>query len=308
MDKKAIGTLLAAVLVALSAPVMTPSVAEAGFGRRGSATNSESRSDDRGRDRGRTQVRTGSSSADDRRSSSGWGRQSDRSWSGSRRYRRPWHGYSTWGYGLVLVPPPPPPVYPVQIDAGPSPDYGYGYDGDQEPVPPFTTALSGDFMLGRGGQLLGAQLAVEGERLGFRAGYSALFVPIAGTDQSDTLHLAQAQLTYAVLASQRARLRAELGVHLASAPEVTFVAPGAGLSAAVQLAGPLGIEARVFGNVWPYTQLDARAGVTLGAGRVGFSAGIRSLYLSDNGVLGAVNAGDTSDHAWGPYFLLAVVL
>jgi hypothetical protein len=195
------------------------------------------------------------------------------------------------------------PPAPLIVDGAPPPRMNYGSD---EPM--VAGALAGDLTVGTPGPLLGVQLSVEGERLGLLLGYTAAFAPIADTGGSDTLHLLLAHITYAFLATERVRLRAELGGHFAAAPLVAFAAPGAGLSAAVGLAGPLGLEARAFGNIWPYTQLDARAGLTLSLGDVGLGAGIRGLYLNDNGVLGAVNAGDTSDSFWGPYVTLAFAL
>jgi hypothetical protein len=190
----------------------------------------------------------------------------------------------------------------------------YAVDGQPAPVgayadePLVAAALAGDLTLGSTGPLFGAQLSVEGERWGFLTSYTAAFAPIVGTPEYDVLHLVLGHLTYAIIASERVRVRAEVGVHVAAAPLVSFVAPGAGLSAALGLAGPLGLEARVFANIWPYTQLDARAGLTLSLGGIGLGAGVRALYLNDNGVLGAVNADNTSDTFVGPYLTFAVAM
>ncbi|HET8936668.1 MAG TPA: hypothetical protein VFN67_24665 [Polyangiales bacterium] len=208
-----------------------------------------------------------------------------------------------WGYGFGYVPSyevvTPPPVI---VDGEPAPLLSYSDE------PAVAGALAGDLTTATPGPLLGLQLSIEGERLGLLLGYTAAFAPIAGTGEADLLHLALVHMTYAFLATERVRVRAEIGAHLAAAPLATFVAPGAGVSAAVGLAGPLGLEARAFGNVWPYTQLDARAGLTLSLGGVGLGAGIRGLYLNDNGALGDVNEGDTSDTFWGPYFTLAFAI
>jgi hypothetical protein len=170
------------------------------------------------------------------------------------------------------------------------------------------SSLAGDLTIGGRGFLLGTQLAFEGERLGFLLGYTAAFAPIAGTPDYDTLHLAHAHLTFALLTGARGRLRLEVGPHLAAAPEVTFVAPGVGLSGVLALIGPMGLEGRVLANVWPYTQLDARAGLAFSAGAVGVSFGVRGVYLNDQGVLGAANAGDTSDSFFGPYINVGIAL
>jgi hypothetical protein len=190
------------------------------------------------------------------------------------------------------------------MDAGPGP---LRYEEDDD-VPFVLGMLSGDLTVSPIGPLLGAQLSFEGERLGLVFGYTAAFALVDDTGAFDVLHLPAARITYALLAGPRGRLRAEAGVHVAGAPEVTFVAPGVGVSAVLGLIGPLGLEARAFGNVWPFTQLDARAGLSLALSGVVIGAGVRSLYLNDNGVLGSVNAGDTSDHFVGPYANLSLVM
>lgn len=222
---------------------------------------------------------------------------------GYRGYLGPgWPGYQVWGYGFGYVP-----SYAVTrpalvaVDTRPT---GAVYVDE----PSVAAALAGDFTLGGIGPLLGLQLSIEGERLGLLLGYTAAFAPIDDTGTFDTLHLATGHLMLAILSGTRGRLRGEVGVHVASAPEITFVAPGAGVSGVLGLWGPLGIEARVFGNVWPFTQVDARAGLALSFAGVGIAAGVRSLYLNDNGALGAVNAGDTDDLFWGPYATLAFAL
>jgi hypothetical protein len=301
-----------AVLVGGVVGLTWPDHAQAGFGRRGSAQSSPSRS---------SSASGGSRSSSSSASSSGFGRSSSyresgyargsrdggyrrgSGWSpGYRAYPRSW-GYPVWGYGFGYVPSYP--VAPIIVDGQYQTQPAYGTYDDERMV---AAAIAGDFTVGTTGPLLGAQLSIEGERLGVLFGYTAAFAPIAGTPQFDTLHLLLGHFTYAFIASERVRVRAELGLHIADAPLVTFVAPGVGLSAAFGLAGPLGLEARVFGNAWPYTQLDARAGLTLTLGSIGLGAGLRALYLSDNGVLGETNAEDTSDKFIGPYVTLAVAL
>jgi hypothetical protein len=209
-------------------------------------------------------------------------------------------GYNVWGYGIGYIPPPP----PVQLYVDTPPPVG-----PYEETQPLTVqSLGGDVMVGAGGALLGALLAVEGRRFGFVFNYTAAFAPVPQSDAYDTIHLMQGHVTYALLAGERGRLRAELGLHAAFAPAVTFFAPGAGVSGALGLVGPLGLEARVYANVWPYTQLDARAGFSLGNDVAGVSLGARALYLNDNGVLGAVNADDTDDLFYGPYLAVAFAL
>ena len=307
MKLRAATTLLAGVVLGVVSLAL-PDEAQAGFGRRGSAqsaprstprsspSRSSASSGGSGGASSSRVVRGSRRSRGDRSAHRGWSLGSR-----SRAYPRSW-GYPAWGYGFGYVPayPPQPLVADGRPLAAPPPAYADDFA--------VASALAGDFTAGSSGPLLGVQLSIEGERLGALFGYTAAFARIAGTPEFDTLHLLLAHLTYAVVTSERARVRAELGLHVADAPLATFVAPGVGLSAVFGLAGPLAFEARVFGNAWPYTQLDARAGLALSLGSMGLGAGVRALYLNDNGALGAANAEDTSDTFIGPYVTLAVAL
>lgn len=309
------------VLVVAAITLSFPDSASAGFGR-----SSGGRSGGGGRSSGgggrssgsRATVHTGGGGSSFGRSSGRVSPRSERdarvpayggyqggrsggSWGSPRP--RPWvwgPGYHVWGYGFAVLPPPT-----IIVDSPPVEEY----PNAPPPTPPVAVAaLAGDLTIAGSGPLLGAQLSIEGERLGFVFAYTAALAAIPGTQDFDALHLAQGHLTYALLTGERGRLRAELGAHLAVAPEMTFLAPGGGLSAALGLVGPLGVEARIYGNFWPYTQIDARAGLTLASHSVGFSAGARALYLNDNGRLGEANADDTDDLFFGPYVSLALAL
>jgi hypothetical protein len=167
-------------------------------------------------------------------------------------------------------------------------------------------ALEGNAGVATDATLLGGRALFEGERIGFTLGYTGILSPATdGSEATDVFHLADAHLTYSLLNVPRGRIRAEFGAHLAVAPDVTFFAPGVGVSAAWRLLGAWGLETRIFGNVWPYSQLDARLGLTWGNRWITLSGGGRALYLNDNGALGVANAGDTSDFFIGPYVGLA---
>jgi hypothetical protein len=254
--------------------------------------------------------------------SSGW---SSSSASGSFAHSSPHHSvwaaprvssswgpprYQVWGYGYAVAPtvvvtgPPPPPI-----------DENGEFREREQPVPPpsVVSAVAGDLTLAGTSTMLGALASFEGSRFGFVGAYTGVLSPSQdsnpyGNNSVDVLHLAQARLSYALISGERGRLRAELGAHLAVAPDVTFLAPGVGLSGVLGLGGPFGIEARVFGNAWPYSQIDARAGFTVASAKVGLSVGYRTLYLNDHGVLGNANAGATSDFYRGPYVSLAFAL
>jgi len=311
MHVRATTGLLAALVVSL----VLPNAVHAGFGRRGSSqsrahSSARARSSGSGFGRATRVPRSASRAGRGARGASGYRSRASRGGSawgtgfGYRTYYPPGYGYQAWGYGFGYVPTYAAQPTPVVVDS-----QSAGLAAPYADEGPFAVAaLAGDLTFGGVGPLLGLQLSIEGETLGVLLAYTAAFAPIDDTGQYDTLHLATGHVTYALLSGERGRLRAELGVHIAAAPEITFVAPGAGLSAVVGLAGPLGLEARVFGNVWPYTQVDARAGLSLSLGGVGLGAGVRALYLNDNGALGEVNAGDTADLFFGPYATLAVAL
>jgi hypothetical protein len=175
--------------------------------------------------------------------------------------------------------------------------------------PSILSTLDVDVTLAQGGRLLGARALTEGRRMGASIGYTGVFSPATdGGDGIDVFHLAQVRLTYALLSGERGRLRAELGAHFAAAPDVTFLAPGLGFSGALGLGAGFGLEARLFGNFWPYTQIDASCGLLWATHTVAVLAGVRALYLNDNGALGDANAGETSDLFFGPYAGLAFAI
>jgi hypothetical protein len=171
------------------------------------------------------------------------------------------------------------------------------------------TSLEAGATFSHDSTLLGARLLTEGQFVGASIGYTGVFSPDPDPDSPDyVVHLASAHVTYALLSGERGRLRAEFGAHFAFAPDINFVAPGAGLSGTLGLGEGFGLDARVFGNVWPFTEVDASAGVLWANDAVALLAGARALYLDDNGALGAANAGETSDFFYGPYASLAFAL
>jgi hypothetical protein len=215
--------------------------------------------------------------------------------------------YQVWGYGYAVAPtvvvpgPPSPPI-----------DENGEFRSSEQLVPPpsVVSAIAGDVTFAGASTMLGGLASFEGARVGFVGAYTGVLSPSqdAYSNSVDVLHLAQARVSYALVSGERGRLRAELGAHLAAAPDVTFLAPGVGLSGVLGLGGPFGLEGRVFGNAWPYSQIDARAGLTVASAKIGLSLGYRVLYLNDHGVLGPANAGATSDFYRGPYVTLSFAL
>lgn len=281
--------------IALVITLCSPAVAFARFGKasggggggRGSA--------------GRATVSVHGGGGGSRGSSSSWGGSSS-AWARPTIVSRPVYlGPSYYGY---FVAPPPVVTYDPNVDqAQPT-----AADPDAITLP-ISTMLDGDATFAGSTSMLGAHAAFEGQRVGVSLGYTGVISPTTdGSAGVDVFHLAQAHLTYALVSSPRGRIRAEIGAHMAAAPDVTFVAPGVGMSASLRLYRGWGMETRVFGNVFPYTELDARLGVVWSGSVASILGGVRALYLNDNGVLGAANAGDTSDFFVGPYIGLALAL
>jgi hypothetical protein len=210
-------------------------------------------------------------------------------------------GPSYYGYFVA-----PPPVIAYDEDADHVPPTAAE---SSEPLLSISTMVDGDATFAGDTSLLGARALFEGQRFGVALAYTGVLSPTTdGTPGIDVFHLAKAHLTYALVSTPRGRVRAEVGVHVAAAPEVTFLAPGFGVSAALRLFGGFGLETRVFGSVFPYTELDARGGLVWSSRVVSVLGGMRTLYLNDQGALGAANAGDTSDLFFGPYVGLALAL
>jgi len=306
----AIGLLLSACCVlSVSGP------AQAGFGRsraRGGGGGSRSGGSGRGGERAIVHTDPGGGGSRTRYVPDNRGDSGHATTGRARDWRRPdgsvWRrSYRPWGYGLQWQPLVVAPAPVVVVDTeGAAPVYEEDPAGSAPDDVEVT--LTGDVALTRDAQLLGTQLVIDGRHIGGVLGYTAVFLPVEGGEPPDRLHLMHARLSWPLAATPRFRMRAELGAHAAVAPLASFFAPGLGVSAALALIGPLGLEARVFGNAWPYTQVDARAGVTLSFRRVGLSVGWRALYLNDQGRLGDANAGDTDDFFSGPSLVLALAL
>ena len=282
--------------IALAIALCSPAVAFARFGK-----SSGGGGGGRGSGSRATVSAHGGGSYTRGASSSRWGGPS-RPWSGPTIVSRPvFLGPSYYGY---FVAPPPVVAYDPQADEVPP----TAADPDATTLA-ISTMIDGDATFAGDTSMLGARALFEGERLGVSLGYTGVISPTTdGSAGVDVFHLAQAHLTYALVSTPRGRIRAEIGAHIASAPDVTFVAPGVGVSAALRLFRGWGMETRVFGNVYPYTELDARLGVVWSGSVVSVLGGVRALYLNDNGALGAANAGDTSDFFFGPYLGLALAL
>lgn len=203
-------------------------------------------------------------------------------------YRSPSYVHYGWGFGYypyVAAPQPAAPLAAEVVESAPGPTATLGVDA---------------FAHGLGGSL-GLNMAVEGQRWGLNGQYSSLFYAsdFGGLDPSTT-SLYDLRLSYALISGQHGRLRLEGGVSGVVAPDLATLGPDAGVSVALGLVGPVGVEAAAHATVLPHQRYDWNAGLTLALGHVGLRAGWKQLRLDDNGLTeqGVRYVDDFS----GPYF------
>ena len=189
--------------------------------------------------------------------------------------------------------------------------YGYGHrsppttvvvDPDVEPEAPLRVTAGAEFLLFTNqvrGYALGLNASIEGERFGVSIAAQHLSVAADdGTNGNDTLQQLSARMGYAILLGERGRLRAELGADMVFAADVVLLAPSVGFSGTVWIAGPLALEGSISGSVFPFWQIDGRAGVVVGMGALGLRLGWRAQLLDDQGVVDGVAHRDIFS---GPY-------
>ncbi|GHG79058.1 hypothetical protein [Comamonas sp. JC664] len=144
---------------------------------------------------------------------------------------------------------------------------------------------------GAGGDLF---LGLEGHRFGIDLRLTGLGLPTDdGSYGADTITLTQSHLTWALISHERARVRAEAGISTAHAPDITFVGPSLGASLEACLAGPLDVEARLQVTPFPYRQVDASAALALHLGAVVLRGGYRGMVLDDAGFVDGIVNVDT---------------
>ncbi|WP_234064531.1 hypothetical protein [Myxococcus stipitatus] len=155
-----------------------------------------------------------------------------------------------------------------------------------------------------GGVGLDGVFSLEVGQLGLGAKVTGLDLPAEdGSGDSDQITLTQLHATFAAVAIDRLRLRAEAGVSLARAPDISFTGLSLGTSMEVCLGGPFDLEARVQVTPFPYRQLDALAGLAVNVRPLEVRAGYRVLVLDDQGLVDGVQH---VDRFRGPYFGLGL--
>ena len=191
--------------------------------------------------------------------------------------------------------------------------YGYGYYAtpgiivtDAQPtLEPANIRVTANAELGalliRGasGVTLGVNGTFEGERFGVVLnGQSIIVGADDGSDETDAIHQFTGKLTFAFLTGRYGRLRAEIGTDVIFAADAAFIGASLGVSGQVWIADSLAFEAGAWGTVYPFWQLDGRAGLVYGMGPVGLKLGIRAQMLDDRGL---VDGQIHRDFFVGPY-------
>ena len=149
------------------------------------------------------------------------------------------------------------------------------------------------------GYALGLNAAVEIDRIG--GSITAQHLSVAtddGTPGDDTLQQLSVRVSYAILVGTQGRLRGEAGVDTIFAADVTVTAPTIGFSGTLWIAGPLAFEGSLYASVYPFWQIDGRAGFVVGMGALGIRVGWRTQLLDDQGVVDGV---EHRDIFMGPY-------
>ncbi|MGV3620579.1 MAG: hypothetical protein ACO1OB_07165 [Archangium sp.] len=192
--------------------------------------------------------------------------------------------------------------------------YGYGYyatpgvivtDDRPAALEPANLRVTANAEMGalliRGatGITLGVNGTFEGERFGVVLnGQSIIVGADDGSDDTDAIHQFTGKLTFAFLTGRYGRLRAELGTDIIFAADAAFIGASLGVSGQVWLMDSLAFEAGAWGTVYPFWQLDGRAGLVYGIGPVGLKVGIRAQMLDDRGL---VDGQIHRDFFVGPY-------
>jgi hypothetical protein len=155
-----------------------------------------------------------------------------------------------------------------------------------------------------GGTAVNLFLAFEGERMGLDLRGTGLTLPTDdGTAGTDTISLASAHLTYALVARDNLRMRVEGGFSGAQAPDLTVAGPSIALSLEGCMTERLDLELRAQATPFPFQQLDAQAAVALRLQALVLRGGWRGLYLNDNGL---VDGEEHADAFGGPFLGLGL--
>ena len=213
-------------------------------------------------------------------------------------------------YPTYVAPGYPPDVYPPSNYPPPPP--GTSVDDDGLPLEPERSVRRTIFSItGYGqhveskGSAFGLGLGLEGEHWGFLAQWNGFYLDSLSGVGTDNINLVHAHATYSILSGPLGRLRLHAGLSGAFAPNLTRVGPSVGVSAALGLIGPLGIEGQVSYTPTPFVEFDAFAGASLGWDHLALRGGYHWTYLDDRGLVDGIAH---TERYQGPWVGIGVAL
>jgi hypothetical protein len=225
-------------------------------------------------------------------------------------------GYRGWVWGpwwVQPVPVGPPTVVAPAPEAPPSyypPDGPVDQDGIPIPVlrsvrrTTFTLTAEGQNVEGKG-NAFGLGLGIESEHLGVLAQWNSFYLNSLDGYGTDNVNLVHLHLTYALLSGERGRFRLHLGGSGAFTRDLARVGPSVGVSLAMGVLGPIGVEGQVTYTPTPFVEFDAFAGGTVAFGPLALRAGYHWTYLDDRGLVDGISH---SERYQGPWIGLALAL
>jgi len=155
------------------------------------------------------------------------------------------------------------------------------------------------------GSAFGLGLGLEGEHWGFLAQWNGFYLDSLSGVGTDNINLVHLQATYSVLSGPQGRLRLHAGASAAFAPDLTRVGPSIGVSAALGLIGPLGIEGQVSYTPTPFVEFDAFAGASVGWDHLALRGGYHWTYLDDRGLVDGI---PHTERYQGPWIGIGIAL
>jgi hypothetical protein len=225
----------------------------------------------------------------------------------------PYGAYGTYvPYGTYVAPGYPQSVYPPPSNYPPPPPSGTPVDEDGLPLEPERSVKRTIFSItGYGqhveskGSAYGLGLGIEGEHWGFLAQWNGFYLDSLSGQGTDNINFVHLHATYALLSGSLGRLRLHAGASGAFAPNLTRVGPSIGVSAALGLLGPLGVEGQVSYTPTPFVEFDAFAGASLGWEHLALRGGYHWTYVDDRGLVDGI---PHTERYQGPWIGIGIAL
>jgi hypothetical protein len=224
----------------------------------------------------------------------------------------PYGSYGTYvPDGTYVAPGYPPSAYPPS-NYPPPPPSGTPVDEDGLPLEPERSVKRTTFSItGYGqhveskGSAYGLGLGIEGEHWGFLAQWNGFYLDSLSGQGTDNINFVHLHATYALLSGPLGRLRLHAGASGAFAPNLTRVGPSIGVSAALGLLGPLGVEGQVSYTPTPFVEFDAFAGASLGWDHLALRGGYHWTYVDDRGLVDGI---PHTERYQGPWIGIGIAL